>query len=70
MFRASYAEVPHSIDAPGSPEEIAEHIDWDATLAVRARADGLGMGVAESMDTAQRFELGWIRRARAPAPDR
>ena len=59
VFRASYAEVPHSIDAPGSPEEIAEHIDWDATLAVRARVDGLGMGVAESMDTAQRFELGW-----------
>ena len=39
VFRASYAEVPHSIDAPGSPEEIAEHIDWDATLAVRARAE-------------------------------
>ena len=59
VFRASYAEVPHSIDAPGSPEEIAEHIDWDATRAVRVRADGLGMGVAESMDTAQRFEIGW-----------
>ena len=28
------------------------------------------MGVAEAMDTAQRFELGWDRRARPPAPDR
>ena len=60
VFRSSYAEVPHSIDAPGSTAEIAEHIDWDATLAVRERADWLGMGVAEAMDTAQRFELGWI----------
>lgn len=32
----------------------SDHIDWDATLALRHRLWGLGLGVAESMDTAQR----------------
>ncbi|NJC73428.1 dihydrodipicolinate synthase family protein [Planosporangium thailandense] len=35
-------------------------IDWDATLAVRRRLWGLGLGVAEAMDTAQRgMGLSW-----------
>ena len=55
----SYGEVTHSVDRPGAAAEIAAHIDWDATLAFRQRIDANGMGVAEAMDTAQRFELGW-----------
>jgi len=55
----SYADVAHSLASPGSPEEIAEHIDWPATLGLRSRLDSLGFGIAEAMDTAQRFEIGW-----------
>lgn len=60
VFKASYADVPHTVESPGSAQEIADGIDWDATLALRTRADRFGMGTAEAMDTAQRFELGWI----------
>jgi hypothetical protein len=36
------------------------HIDWDATLRLRHQLWELGLGVAESMDTAQRgMGLGW-----------
>jgi hypothetical protein len=35
---------------PGAPADL----DWDATLAVRHHLWGLGLGVAEAMDTAQR----------------
>lgn len=59
VMRASYGAVPHSPARPGAPEELAEHIDWERTLALRARLDGLGLGVAEAMDTAQRARLGW-----------
>lgn len=38
----------------------ADAIDWDATLALRHRIWSLGLGVAESMDTAQRgMGLDW-----------
>lgn len=41
--------------ADGSPR-----IDWEATLAFRRHLFGLGLGVAEAMDTAQRgMGLGW-----------
>lgn len=55
----SYADVTHSLASPGSPSEIAEHIDWPATMKLRSRLDSLGFGIAEAMDTAQRFEIGW-----------
>ncbi len=51
-------------------------IDWDATMAFRRHLTGLGLGIAEAMDTAQRgmgldwpnaFEL--IRRTRSELPD-
>ncbi|GAA3522353.1 dihydrodipicolinate synthase family protein [Aeromicrobium panaciterrae] len=54
----------------GSPQSI----DWDATLAFRRHVWGLGLGVADAMDTAQRGGgLGWrlardlIRRSGAEA---
>src|SRR6185369_6517911 len=50
-------------------------IDWDATLAYRRYLWGLGLSVAEAMDTAQRgMGLDWptsrelIRRSLAEAP--
>ena len=59
VMKPSYARVPHSIEAPGSAEEIAEHLDWDATMSIRREIGETGMGIAEAMDTAQRFNLGW-----------
>jgi hypothetical protein len=59
VMRAGYEDVEHSLERPGPPEEIARWIDWDATRALRVRLGALGFGVAEAMDTAQRFFLGW-----------
>jgi hypothetical protein len=51
-------------------------IDWNATMAFRRHLDGLGLGIAEAMDTAQRgMGLDWpsalelIRRTRQELPD-
>lgn len=59
VMQPEYSTVPHSVTAPGTPETIASHVDWDATMTVRTRIGATGMGIAEAMDTAQRFELGW-----------
>ncbi len=59
VLKASYESLGHSLDRPGHADEIAEHIDWDATMAIRRHLDAHGFGVAEAMDTAQRFFLGW-----------
>ena len=55
---------------PGAPADL----DWEATLAFRRRLWGLGLGVAEAMDTAQRgMGLDWaataelVRRSSAEA---
>jgi len=40
-------------------DEVGEVIDWETTDAQRVFLDGHGFGIAEAMDTAQRFELGW-----------
>ncbi|MFV0490496.1 MAG: dihydrodipicolinate synthase family protein [Pseudorhodobacter sp.] len=51
-------------------------VDWDATMRFRHHLAGLGLGIAEAMDTAQRgMGLDWpgalelIRRTRADLPD-
>lgn len=51
-------------------------VDWDATMAFRRYLAGLGMGIAEAMDTAQRgMGLDWpgalelITRTKAELPD-
>jgi len=59
VMRDDYAAVDHTPERPGSPDEIAAYIDWEQTMALRARLDRLGFGIAEAMDTAQRFSLGW-----------
>jgi hypothetical protein len=56
---ADYAEVEHAPGAPQFEAEVTRHIDWDVTLGLRTRLDDLGFGVAEAMDTAQRFQIGW-----------
>src|SRR5690606_35469964 len=51
-------------------------VDWEATMAFRRHLDGLGLGIAEAMDTAQRgMGLDWpgalelIRRTNHELPD-
>ena len=58
-------------DPSGSPA-----IDWEATMAFRRHLAGLGLGIAEAMDTAQRgMGLDWaaalelIRRTKTELPD-
>lgn len=55
----SYRDVAHSVKLPGTPDELARYVDWESTLRIRTRLDELGFGIAEAMDTAQRFSIGW-----------
>lgn len=55
----SYERSVHSLDSPGSPDEIAIDIDWGGTLDFRRHLSDHGFGIAEAMDTAQRFYIGW-----------
>ena len=59
VMHPGYGELGHSLDRPGDAAEIAEHVDWEATMAFRGHLDRHGFGIAEAMDTAQRFFLGW-----------
>ena len=59
VFQDAYAQAPHSVQAPGSAEALLAAIDWERTEAFRRHLDRTGFGIAEAMDTAQRFELGW-----------
>jgi hypothetical protein len=54
-----YEALGHRLDRPGTAAEIAAHLDWDATMGIRRWLDANGFGIAEAMDTAQRFCLGW-----------
>lgn len=56
----SAAHVVADASAANDPSGGAAAIDWDATLAYRRHLADLGLGIAESMDTAQRgMGLGW-----------
>jgi dihydrodipicolinate synthase/N-acetylneuraminate lyase len=55
----SYLKVDHSVTSPGTPEALMEHIDWRSTRRLRRRLLDQGFGIAEAMDTAQRFSIGW-----------
>ncbi|MDF1799665.1 MAG: DUF993 family protein [Planctomycetota bacterium] len=59
VMQDDYAEVPHDLATPVPAAALGRHIDWDATAALRVRLDRLGFGIAEAMDTAQRFHIGW-----------
>ena len=59
VLSADYADVAHALDDPGDPAEIAAAIDREATARLRRFLDEHGFGVAEAMDTAQRFRIGW-----------
>jgi hypothetical protein len=60
VMKDSYGQVRHTPESPGAPEEILEFIDWETTSATRQHLASHGFGIAEAMDTAQRFEIGWV----------
>ena len=71
----SAAHVVADPFAPNEPSGPAK-LDWDATMAFRHHLAGLGLGIAEAMDTAQRgMGLDWpgalelISRTRSDLPD-
>ena len=53
--RIAYAAA-HVVSDPMADSDpwLASAIDWDATIAFRRHLWGLGLGVVEAMDTAQR----------------
>ena len=59
VLRPEYAALGHTLARPGAPAEIEQYIDWQATMRLRRDLDQEGCGVAEAMDTAQRFSIGW-----------
>ncbi len=73
VFSAAHVVAdPFSDNDPTGPASI----DWEATMVFRRHLDGLGMGIAEAMDTAQRgMGLDWpgalelITRTKAELPD-
>jgi hypothetical protein len=59
VFEDEYVQTNHSVDAPGTACTLAAAINWADTMKLRTTIGATGMGIAESMDTAQRFSLGW-----------
>lgn len=68
----------HVVADPFASSEPSRHaaVDWERTMAFRRYLAGLGLGIAEAMDTAQRgMGLDWdgalelIRRTRAELPE-
>lgn len=68
----------HVVADPYTANDPSGHgaVDWDATMAFRRYLAGLGLGIAEAMDTAQRgMGLNWagahelIRRTRVEVPE-
>ena len=73
VFSAAHvAADPFTANDPSGPATV----DWEQTMAFRRHLDGLGLGIAEAMDTAQRgMGLDWtgalelITRTKAELPD-
>lgn len=73
VFSAAHVVAdPFTANDPSGPATI----DWDRTMDFRRYLDGLGLGIAEAMDTAQRgMGLDWpgaldlITRTKAELPD-
>jgi len=57
VLRPEYRRLGHTLAKPGDPRAIEENIDWAATMRLRTTMDRHGLGVAEAMDTTQRFHL-------------
>ncbi len=52
ILKDSYRQGADGVD-------LCQQVDWQRTMAFRKHLATHGFGIAEAMDTAQRFELGW-----------
>ena len=59
VMKNSYEALAHSFNYPGAVEEIEENIDFSTTIKIRKYLINNGFAIAEAMDTAQRFLIGW-----------
>jgi hypothetical protein len=59
VMRDDYSQAVHSLDTPGRAQDLVDWIDWEQTGAHRRWLASHGFGIAEAMDTAQRFMIGW-----------
>jgi hypothetical protein len=59
VMTREFAELPVERARALRGRDLTPWIDWSSTAKLRRRFDELGLGVAEAMDTAQRFEVGW-----------
>jgi len=59
VVKNSYDDLGHSFNSPGEVQEIEENIDFGTTIKIRKYLINNGFAIAEAMDTAQRFFIGW-----------
>lgn len=59
VLRPSFRELDGPTAEALRGEALLPHVDFDATLTLRRRLASHGFAIAEAMDTAQRFEVGW-----------
>ena len=58
-YAAAHVILLDSYRQRSADDDVGEHVDWARTMAFRQHLASHGLGIAEAMDTAQRFELGW-----------
>ena len=58
-FAAAHVILLDSYRQRTPDSDAGDHVDWPRTLAFRCHLASHRLGIAEAMDTAQRFELGW-----------
>jgi len=59
VMKGSYQPFLTTDEGDASTADLSEQIDWETTMAIRRQLASQGFGIAEAMDTAQRFEVGW-----------
>lgn len=58
-YAAAHIILQDSYRSAAPSDDVSEYVDWSKTMLFRQHLAAQGFGVAEAMDTAQRFELGW-----------
>jgi hypothetical protein len=59
VYAAAHVVMLDTYEDAAPAEAVEAFVDWGATRDFRRHLDAHGFGIAEAMDTAQRFELGW-----------
>ena len=59
LFAATHIVMSEAYRRGDASPSLEAAVDWESTARLRLHLDALGYGIAEAMDTAQRFEIGW-----------